>query len=101
MEHPVPVDERHLNLTAPADDPLAAYRDKIVYALAIAGVLGFLPFTVNNFLQGRIWQGLGTLSIVVILTVDAGFIYRKKPPPLPLWLMFVSIPPTMVLAVRA
>ena len=82
-------------------DALSVYRSRIIYTLALATLIFFVPFAINNFFQGRIVIGIGTCSMVLILAVDAIAIYRKKNPPLPVQLMILPIVPTIVLAARA
>ncbi|HEV8629109.1 MAG TPA: GGDEF domain-containing protein, partial [Thermoanaerobaculia bacterium] len=85
---------------AQPDHPLAAFRDRAVYALAVASLVFLLPFAINNFVQGRVTVGIGTTLIVLIFAVDATAIYRRRPPPVPLPLIIVPAMPTIVLAAQ-
>jgi diguanylate cyclase (GGDEF)-like protein len=70
------------------EDPLAPYRERIMYSLATAAVVFLVPFSIYAYLQGRSAVATGVLSGVLILGVDALAIYLKKPPPVPLiWLL--------------
>jgi diguanylate cyclase (GGDEF)-like protein len=73
------------------EDPLAPYRERIMYGLASAVVVCLLPFSVNAFVQGNPALGLGILSAVLILGIDAFAIYLNKSPPIPLILLLVPI----------
>ena len=60
---------------------LTANRETIFYALAITGTLFLLPFSVNNFLQGRHLFGVATSAVVAGFVINVLAIYRGKPPP--------------------
>jgi diguanylate cyclase (GGDEF)-like protein len=74
-----------------AEDPLAPYRGRILYGLASAAAVCLLPFSVNAFVQGNPWLGLGILCAFLVLAIDAIAIYMKKAPPIPLILLLVPI----------
>jgi hypothetical protein len=73
MEGTTPVEAR--------EDPLAPYRERIMYGLAIASVILLLPFAINAFVQGH--PGLGSVVVcaVLVLGIDAFAIYLKKSRP--------------------
>ncbi len=73
------------------DDPLALYRDRIMYTIAIAAVVFLVPFSVNAFVQGNPGLGIGILCGVLVLGVDAVAIYLKKSPPIPMILLLVPM----------
>ena len=73
------------------EDPLAPYRERIMYGLASAVVVCLLPFAVNAFVQGNPALGAGIVCAVLVLGIDAFAIYLKKPPPIPLILLLVPI----------
>lgn len=83
------------------NDAFLPYRDRIVYSLALASLVIFLPFAVNNFLQGRLALGVATLFIVLILAIDGLAVYRGRPLPIPLWLLVLPVLASMVLTVLA
>jgi diguanylate cyclase (GGDEF)-like protein len=82
------------------EDPLAIYRERILYATATAAAVFLTPFSVNAFVQGRIALGAGILCAVLLLGIDALAIYLKKSPPLPLILLLVPAIPGMGLALK-
>jgi diguanylate cyclase (GGDEF)-like protein len=73
------------------DDPLALYRDRIMYTLAIAAVVFLVPFSVNAFVQGNPGLGVGILCGVLVLGIDALAIYLKRSPPIPMILLLVPM----------
>lgn len=54
------------------------FRRKSTLGVAIISVLLLAPFSLNNFLQGHLLLGGGSLVIVVILAVNAWVIYRGR-----------------------
>jgi diguanylate cyclase (GGDEF)-like protein len=82
------------------EDPLAIYRERILYATATAAAVFLIPFSVNAFVQGRPALGTGIFCAVLLLGVDALAIYLKKSPPLPLILLLVPAIPGMGLALK-
>jgi signal transduction histidine kinase/CheY-like chemotaxis protein len=54
------------------------HRQKIFLGLAIAGTLLLGPFTVNNFIQGRILLGVATSVFVICLLANATAIARGR-----------------------
>jgi len=90
--------------TSPADfgaDPLAAYRERIMYSLAVAAVVFLLPFSINSYVQERPAVATGVLIGVLILAVDALAIYLKKSPPIPLIWLLVPTAASMAGALEA
>ena len=86
---------------APDDGgPFSVYRARIVYALAGASVLIFLPFSVNNFVQGRVALGVGCMFLVVVLASNAWASFKKTRQRIPLALIIVPAIPTLLLATR-
>jgi diguanylate cyclase (GGDEF)-like protein len=77
--------------TEAGDDPLAAYRPRILYGLATAAVVLLLPFSINAYLQGRTGLGTGILCAVLVLGINALAIYLKRSPPIPLILLLIPI----------
>ena len=65
------------------EDPLALYRERIMYATATAAAVFLLPFSVNAFVQGNPALGVGIFCAVFLLGIDAFAIYLKKSPPIP------------------
>jgi diguanylate cyclase len=83
-----------------SEDPLAIYRERILYATATAAAVFLIPFSVNAFVQGQPALGTGILCAFLLLGVDALAIYLKKPPPLPLILLLVPAIPGMGLSLK-
>jgi diguanylate cyclase (GGDEF)-like protein len=77
-------------------EPFLPYRDRVVYALAVATVVVVFPFAVNNFLQGRAAMGWLAAVFIAILLVDAAAIYRRRPMPIALWTLAPAALVTMV-----
>src|SRR5712691_2471026 len=82
------------------EDPLAPYRERIMYGLASAVVVCLLPFAINAFVQGNPGLGAGIVCAVLILGIDAFAIYRKKSPPIPLILLLVPIVVGMAISLK-
>jgi len=59
------------------------YRARILYPVAVAGSLIFLPLAVFDYLHGRVAISALLLCLVAMLAVDAIALYRKKPLPIP------------------
>jgi diguanylate cyclase len=72
-------------------DPFASYRHKVVLSLTVATLLFFLPFVINNGLQGRHAIGACLVVFIVILLVDSHAIARGRPMPIPLWTLIVPV----------
>jgi diguanylate cyclase (GGDEF)-like protein len=71
------------------EDPLALFRERILYATATAAAVFLIPFSINAFVQGNPALGVGIFCAVLVLGIDALAIYLKKPPPIPLILLLV------------
>lgn len=70
-------------------DALAAYRDRVIYMLAIVGMLVMLPIAVKNFVQGQIALGVGDAAGILVLAVDALAIRFRRRPPIPFALILI------------
>ena len=81
-------------------DPLVAYRARIMYSLATAAVLLLVPFSINAFVQGNPALAVGILGGVFILGVDAIAVYLKRSPPIPLILLLVPLVPAMAISLK-
>jgi diguanylate cyclase (GGDEF)-like protein len=84
----------------PGGDPLVLYRERIMYALAIAAVVFLVPFAVNAFVQGNPGLGAGILCGVAVLGVNALAIYLKRSPPLPMILLLVPMIAATAISLR-
>jgi signal transduction histidine kinase/CheY-like chemotaxis protein len=65
-----------------------AHRHRIFLGLSVAGTLLLGPFSVNNFIQGRILLGILTSSFVLCLLVNAVAIARGRKPVVPVMAIF-------------
>ena len=81
-----------------ATEPFLPYRDRIVYALAVVTLLVYLPFGVNNFIQGRLLMGVMGLVFIGILVIDAVAISTGRPMPIALWTLALPVIVSMIAA---
>jgi diguanylate cyclase (GGDEF)-like protein len=81
-------------------DPLAPYRERIMYGLATAAVVLLLPFSINAFVQGNPGLAAGILGGVLILSIDALAIYLKRSPPIPLILILIPLTAGMAISLK-
>ena len=72
------------------NDPLAAFRERIVAPVSLAALLLLLVFAVNNFLQGRPLLGLVVCAVLLILLGNVVWLRRGRPPPVPY--AFILVP---------
>ncbi len=81
--------------SAPGEEPdrdiLAAYRERIMRLMAIAGVIFLTPFAINDLIQERFALGAAIIAVVTILAIDAIAIHRKKRPPVPFALLLIPM----------
>ena len=88
-------------LEAPPLAPeLTAYRGRIFYSLAIAGAVVLLPFSINNFLQGRLWLGVATSFVVSSFFVNAYATWKGRKLPVPPVLVFLPAAVALLLSVQ-
>ena len=83
-----------------AEPIVVAYRERVLYALAIIGAVVVAPFSLLNFAKGYLVVGVVTMSVVIMFVVNAAAIYRKRPLPIPLWLAFGGVLATLVVAIE-
>ena len=83
-----------------ADDPLAPYRDRIMYPVAIIGVACLLPFAINNFIQGRYPLGIAILGMVSGLAADALAIRWERKPPIPFALLLLPATASITISLQ-
>src|SRR5437868_2795180 len=50
-------------------DPLQVHRKRIIYSAAIAAVICLLPFSISEFVRGRVTLGLAILIVTLILAI--------------------------------
>jgi diguanylate cyclase (GGDEF)-like protein len=73
------------------DDPLAPFRERIIYPILILAALCLAPLAINNFLEKRYLGGLATSLVVAFYLVDARFIGKGRPPPIPFPLLLAPM----------
>lgn len=73
-----------------AEGFVEAHRQKIFLGLSVAGTLLLGPFTVNNFVQGRIVLGIATSTFIACLLVNAYFIARGRRAVVPPGVIFLA-----------
>ncbi len=88
-----------LDALAPAPI-LSAYQGRIFYSLAAAAAVVLLPFSINNFLQGRFWLGVATSIVVTCFFLNAYATYRERPVPVPPVLVFLPAVVALLLSVE-
>ena len=64
-------------------DPLEAYRDRAMYLMSIVGVAILLPLVVHSYIEDRDALGTAIGIVMVLLSVDAVALHRRKRPPFP------------------
>jgi diguanylate cyclase (GGDEF)-like protein len=72
-------------------DPLAAYRDRIIYPILIIGAICLAPLFINSFIEKRFGGGLATLIVAVLFVVDAIALRAGKRPPVPYALLLLPM----------
>ncbi len=83
-----PMSERDQSLNDAAAPIVAAYREKILYALAVIGALVIAPFSIANFLKGYLLIGVASMAVVVVFIADALAIYLRRRLPVPIPVAF-------------
>lgn len=87
--------------SADGDAILVLYRDRIVAGLGLAAVVTFLPFAVNNFVQGRTLLGVITLMFTVLLAINAIAVSIGRDLPIPFIVVFVPMLISLPLSINA
>src|SRR2546421_5058134 len=64
-------------------DPLQPHRDRMMYGMSLVAVVCLLPFSINDFIQGRYTLAVAILGVVVVLAIDAWCIGIGKAAPVP------------------
>lgn len=72
-------------------DALADRRDRIARGLSLPAAVLMVPFTVGNLLAGRWLLGGLDLAAQLALFVNAWFLARHRPVPVPLWLLALAV----------
>lgn len=59
-------------------DKPGEFYQKTTLWIAVAGLVILTPFSINNFIQGRLLLGLGSVAIVIILAINAWYIRQGR-----------------------
>jgi PAS domain S-box-containing protein len=95
------MNEQEQNLQPGTAAPIvAAYRERILYALAVIATVVLLPFSIGNFLKDYLLVGVLSMTVVVVFVADAVAIYRARPLPIPIPLAFATIMVALVIAIE-
>lgn len=78
---------------------VAAYRERILYALAVIGALVIAPFSIGNFLKGYPLIGAVSMLVVVVFIADAVAIYLRRPLPVPIPIAFGIVVVALAIAI--
>jgi len=89
----------HSSRTRTAEPVVAAYRERILYALALIATVVLLPFSIGNFVKGYPLIGAVSMAVVLIFVADAIAIYLRRRLPVPIPVAFVVIMIALVIAI--
>jgi diguanylate cyclase (GGDEF)-like protein len=78
-------------------DPLAPYRERIIYPILIAAAICLTPLFINSFVEKRYGGGLATLVVVLSYVIDAWAIRKGKHPPIPF--AFLLLPTAIAMGI--
>jgi PAS domain S-box-containing protein len=92
-------EREHSPLGGGAEPIVAAYREKILYALAVIATVVLLPFSIGNFFKGYPLIGAASMAVVLIFVADAAAIYLRRRLPVPIPVAFVVIMIALVIAI--
>lgn len=93
-------EKEHSPQAGTAEPVVAAYREKILYALAVIATTVLAPFSLLNFFKGYLLVGVVSMTVVVVFVADAVAIYRKRPLPVPIPVAFAAIMIALVIAIE-
>jgi diguanylate cyclase (GGDEF)-like protein len=80
---------------------LTNLRLKSTLGVAVIALFILAPFSINNFIQGRLLLGLGSLAVVILCAVNAWqSVLKRYQPSLILWGLVPTITLFLVLALR-
>jgi PAS domain S-box-containing protein len=91
--------ERDQSLQDSAAPIVTAYRERVLYALAVIGALVIAPFSVGNFLKGYVLIGVVSMAVVVVFVADALAIYLRRRLPVPIPVAFGIVVVALVIAI--
>ena len=72
-------------------DPLAPFRERIIYPILIVAALCLTPLFINSFIEKRYGGAFSTLLVVVTYAIDAAAIRMGKRPPIPFTVLLVPM----------
>lgn len=81
------------------NDPLAPFRDRIIYPILIVAAVCLMPLAVNNFLEKRYLGGSATALVVAFYLIDAWCLGKRKPPLIPFPLLVLPMMVAMGLSI--
>jgi diguanylate cyclase (GGDEF)-like protein len=81
-------------------DILAAYRERIMRLMAIAGVIFLTPFAINDLIQGRYALGGAIVTVVLILAINVIAIQKKKRAPFPFGILLIPMAASIALSLK-
>lgn len=79
-------------------DFVEAYGPRVFMALAAVATLFLVPFTINNFAEGRVWLGGATSILIACLIANASAIARGNRVPIPSVFFFAPALAALVIA---
>jgi diguanylate cyclase (GGDEF)-like protein len=81
------------------NDPLAPFRERIIHPILILAAICLAPLAINNFLERRYLGGIATALVVAFYLVDARFIGKGRPPPIPFPVLLLPMAGAMGLSI--
>src|SRR5262245_20441142 len=84
-----------------SEDALSVHRERVMYPIAVVGIVFLLPFSINDFLRGRYAIGIGVVSVVLLLGINAVALRTKKSPPIPFALLLVPMAAAMTISLKS
>src|SRR5215813_12677786 len=84
-----------------AEDALSVHRERVMYPIAVVGIVFLLPFAINDFLKERYAIAIGIVSVVLLLAINALALRNKKSPPIPLALLLVPMVAAMTISLKS
>jgi hypothetical protein len=90
-----------LNARLQTIDSTPDFRVKTTLGVAVIALIILTPFSINNFIQGRLILGIGSLAIVAACAVNAWYCARNRyHPSLAFWGLVPTISLFLVFALR-
>jgi diguanylate cyclase (GGDEF)-like protein len=92
--------DRSLLLDPGAENAFPAFRDRVMYALSVVGVVVLVPFAVYDSLKGRTLLGAAIAVVAAVLAIDAVALHLKRTPPIPYALLLVPMAAAITISLR-